>query len=86
MQELTPYELSPVILQVLIDATRTSDVFLLGELHEQGYRELALEIPRYERDALESSLSKALSRFNCFSPSFSFVTMEDFRQYVYAIF
>ena len=70
MQELAPYELSPDVVQALIDVAVTSDVLLFGELHGTqevprllvrllddlaavGYRGLALEIPRDERDALE---------------------------------
>lgn len=70
MQELAPYELSPDVVQALINLAVTSDVLLFGELHGTqevpqllvrlvddlaavGYRGLALEIPYYERDALD---------------------------------
>ena len=70
MLELPPYEISPDVVQVLIDVAATSDVLLFGELHGTqevpqllvrllddlaavGYRGLALEIPRDERDVLD---------------------------------
>lgn len=33
MQELAPYELSPEVVQALINVAVTSDVLLFGELH-----------------------------------------------------